>query len=250
MLELKTLVDYCADFLSIAEFQDYCPNGLQVEGAGRVERIVTGVTASQALIDAAAEEKADVVLVHHGFFWKGEDPCLVGPKGRRVRALHAAGMSLLAYHLPLDAHAELGNNRRLAELLGIQQPAPASVGDPLLWRGHLPGPESATRFRERIAAALDRVPVHVPAGDRPIMRLAWCTGGGQRYIEQAAALGVDAFLSGEISESTTHLARESGVAYFAVGHHASEREGVRALGEHLSERFGLWCRFIDIDNPA
>jgi dinuclear metal center YbgI/SA1388 family protein len=250
MLELKTLVDYCADFLSIADFQDYCPNGLQVEGVDRIERIVTGVTASQALIDAAAEENADALLVHHGFFWKGEDPCLVGNKGRRVKALHAAGLSLLAYHLPLDAHAELGNNRRLADLLGIEQPAPVSAREPLLWRGHLPAAESVEAFSDRVTKALARTPLHIPACDRPIRTLAWCTGGGQRYIEQAASLGVDAFLSGEISESTTHQARESGVDYFAIGHHASEREGIRALGDHLSQGFGLRHRFIDIDNPA
>ncbi|EIC19576.1 Nif3-like dinuclear metal center hexameric protein [Thiorhodovibrio frisius] len=250
MIELKTLVDYCADCLSIADFQDYCPNGLQVEGASRVARIVTGVTASQALIDAAAADGADALLVHHGFFWKGEDPCLVGIKGRRIKALHAAEMSLLAYHLPLDAHAELGNNRCLAGLLGIEQPAPASASEPLLWCGYLPSAQPAQRLCERIAEALGRSPLHIAASERPIHRLAWCTGGGQRYIEQAATLGVDAFLSGEISESTTHQAREFGVDYFAIGHHASERGGICALGEHLGKRFGLEHRFIDINNPA
>ncbi|WPL16168.1 metal-binding protein [Thiorhodovibrio winogradskyi] len=250
MVELQTLVDYCADILAIEQFQDYCPNGLQVEGRARVGRIVTGVTASQALIDAAAEDRADALFVHHGFFWKGEDPCVVGIKGRRIKALHAAGLSLLAYHLPLDAHVELGNNRGLAQLLSIEQPRPVSAAQPLLWRGHLAAAESPRQFAARIAQALGRLPLHIPASERPIRMLAWCTGGGQRYLEQAASLGVDAFLSGEISESTTHQARESGVDYFAIGHHASERAGIRALGEHLSQRFAIGHRFIDIDNPA
>lgn len=250
MTDLPTLVDYCADLLAVGEFEDYCPNGLQVEGRDQVRRIVSGVTASQALIAAAAEEGADALLVHHGFFWKGEDPRLVGIKGRRIRALHASGLSLLAYHLPLDAHPELGNNRRLADVLGIEAAQPAESAQPLLWRGRLAVAQSAPEFADRVARALGRMPLHIPAAERPIRSLAWCSGGGQRYIEQAAALGVDAFLSGEISESTTHQARESGVDYFAIGHHASEREGVRALGEHLGQRFGLTHRFVDIDNPA
>ncbi|MBK1647804.1 Nif3-like dinuclear metal center hexameric protein [Rhabdochromatium marinum] len=250
MIELTTLVDYCAEFLSIHDFQDYCPNGLQVEGKRQIESIVTGVTASQALIDAAARAGADALLVHHGFFWKGEDPCLVGLKGRRIRALHAAGLSLLAYHLPLDAHTGLGNNRSLAQRLGIQQAEPASSDTPLLWCGQLASAEPAAAFSERIAKALGRQPLHIPAAERPLRTLAWCSGGGQRYIEQAAALGVDAFISGEISESTTHQARETGLDYFAVGHHASERDGIRALGEHLAQHFGLTQRFIEIENPA
>lgn len=250
MLELQTLVDYCADLLSVQDIQDYCPNGLQVEGKGRVERIVTGVTASLALIEAAAAAGADALLVHHGFFWKGEDPCLVSIKGRRVKALHAAELSLLAYHLPLDAHPELGNNRQLAALLGIEEPQPASAQAPWLWRGHLLSAMPAQCLGEHITKALGREPLHVAASGRPIRTLAWCTGGGQRHIEQAAALGVDAFLSGEISEATTHQARELGVDYFAIGHHASEREGIRALGEHLRQGFGLAHCFIDIDNPA
>lgn len=249
-IELQTLVETCAELLRVGEFQDYCPNGLQVEGASQVRRLVTGVTASQALIDAAAATGAEALLVHHGVFWTGDDPCLVGPRGRRVRALHAAGMSLLAYHLPLDAHVQLGNNAQLAVRLGILDAQPVSAEQPLLWRGRLAEPRPAAQWAEQIARALGRIPTHVAAGDRPIQTLAWCSGGGQRYLEQAGALGVDAYLSGEISESTTHLAREWGVDYFALGHHASERDGVRALGIHLAERFGLEQQFIDIANPA
>lgn len=250
MVELGALAAYCGELLSLSDYQDYCPNGLQVEGRASVRRIVTGVTASQALIDAAAAAGADALLVHHGFFWKGEDPCISGMKGRRIKTLCRADMSLLAYHLPLDGHAELGNNRRLAERLGIENPRPARVDEPFVWRGEIAKPESAADLRERIAQALGRTPLHVPGAPRAIATLAWCTGGGQRYIEQAANLGVDAFLSGEISESTTHAARELGLDYFAIGHHASERDGIRALGQHLSERFDLAHRFIDIDNPA
>lgn len=249
-IELQTLVDTCAELLQVAEFQDYCPNGLQVEGPGEVRHIVTGVTASQALIDAAAATGAEVLLVHHGLFWKGDDPCLVGPRGRRVRALHAAGMSLLAYHLPLDAHPRLGNNVQLAVRLGILDAQPASAAQPLLWRGHLAEPMSPARLAERITQALGRAPTRVGAGERAIRTLAWCSGGGQGYIEQAASLGVDAYLSGEISEATTHLAREWGVEYFALGHHASERDGIRVLGAWLSECLGITHQFIEIDNPA
>jgi dinuclear metal center YbgI/SA1388 family protein len=249
MTELKALLAYCAELLAVADFADYCPNGLQVEGRSEVRRIVTGVTASQALIEAAVADGADALLVHHGFFWKGEDPRLIGIKGRRVRGLMSADLSLLAYHLPLDAHPQLGNNRQLAERLGIVEPRAVNAGG-LLWQGRLTTPLPAAALAERIASALGRPPLHIPAADRPIATLAWCTGGCQREITAAAALGVDAFLSGEISESTTHQARESGVDYFAIGHHASERDGIRALGEHLAERFCLAHRFVEIDNPA
>ncbi len=249
MVELEALDRYCADLLNITGFEDYCPNGLQIEGATRVSRIVTGVTASQALIDAAADDGADALLVHHGLFWRGEDVRLVGIKGRRVRRLMMADLSLLTYHLPLDAHAQLGNNRKLAERLGILEPRPTQVSA-LLWQGRLATPLSATDLSARIASALGRLPLHIAAAERPISTLAWCTGGCQREIVKAAELKVDAFLSGEVSESTTHQARETGVDYFAIGHHASERDGIRALGEHLSEKFDLAHRFIDIDNPA
>jgi dinuclear metal center YbgI/SA1388 family protein len=250
MIEIHALRDYCDALLDCAGFKDFCPNGLQVEGDRPVRSLVTGVTASQALVEAAIAAHADAIVVHHGYFWKGESPCLVGMKGRRIGSLVRAGMSLFAYHLPLDAHPELGNNRQLARVLGIADPRPADADEGLLWRGRLPQPVAAAEFSVAVAKALGRQPLLVSAHDRPIRELAWCTGAAQGWVEQASALGVDAFLSGEISEQTTHQARELGVHYFAAGHHATERYGARALGSHLAERFGLEHRFLDLDNPA
>jgi dinuclear metal center YbgI/SA1388 family protein len=245
------LARHCDALLDSGRFDDYCPNGLQVEGDRPVRRLITGVTASQALIDAAIPAGADAILVHHGYFWKHEDPRLVGMKGRRIRALMRAGVSLLAYHLPLDAHPDLGNNRRLAEVLGFTDPAPASP-DGLLWRTRLPQPRPAAELAALVAERLRRAPLHLTAGDpnRPVRELAWCTGGAQRYIAEARALGAELFLSGEVSEQTQHEARELGIDYLAAGHHATERYGVQALGEHLAGELGLEHRFIDVDNPA
>ncbi len=246
-LELEA---YCNELLSTAAFDDYCPNGLQVEGSRPVRRLVTGVTASLALIEAAIVVEADALLVHHGWFWKGESPCLTGLKGRRARALITAGASLLAYHLPLDAHPELGNNRQLAARLGIEAPEPTPAGHGLVWRGRLPEPLEGEILAVRVGAALGRVPLRISGRGAPLATIAWCTGAAQGFIAEAATLGVDAYLSGEISEQTTHLARELGLDYFAAGHHATERLGIQALGEHLAARFHLEHRFLDIDNPA
>ena len=249
---LDAVVSLADSLLNPSAFNDYCPNGLQLAGKSSVEKIVCGVTASQALIDRAIEAKADLLLVHHGYFWKGEDPCITGIKYRRIKALMEHGISLLAYHLPLDAHPELGNNVQLAKLLGIEvagglDPAdPYSVGN----IGYLPDAISAEDFCQSIAAALGRKPLLVKAGDHTVKSVAWCTGAAQGYIEQAAALGVDAYLSGEISEPTVHSARELGVHYIAAGHHATERYGVQALGQRLATELGIGCEFIDIDNPA
>lgn len=250
MIEPGALVAYCDEFLEAARFADYAPNGLQVEGERPVSRLVSGVTASAALIEAALDEKADAILVHHGWFWKNENPCLTGIKGRRARALLRAGVSLIAYHLPLDAHPEVGNNATLGVRLGFLDRQPTSLANGLVWTGRLPAPAAPEELAERVSRQLGRRVTLVGQDRDPIARIAWCTGGGQGYLEQAAVLGVDAFLSGELSEQTTHLARETGISYLAAGHHATEREGVQALGMHLATRFGLWHRFIDIDNPA
>lgn len=251
VISLSELTKYTDRLLRAGEIADYCPNGLQVEGRQEVRRIVSGVTASLALLEAAAAAEADLVLVHHGYFWKGEDPRLVGMKGRRVGFLLRHGISLLAYHLPLDAHPELGNNAQLAARLGITSVGSLDGGPvPLIWHGHFSEPLSAAQLRERLAGVLQRQPLHVPGGPEVIRTIAWCTGAGQRFVEQAAQAGVDAFLSGEISEPTAHVARECGLHYFAAGHHATERYGVQALGEHLAQHYGLEHRFIDIDNPA
>ncbi|WP_210396574.1 Nif3-like dinuclear metal center hexameric protein [Motiliproteus sediminis] len=249
---LKQLLNQIDEWLQPATISDYCPNGLQVEGRSEVRRLVTGVTACQALIDAAVEAGADAVLVHHGYFWKGENPCVTGLKKRRLQSLLAADISLLAYHLPLDLHADYGNNVQLAKRLGLSVEGPLdpvarqSVG---LW-GQLAQPETAAAFAARVARTLAREPQLIGDPDREIRRIGWCTGAAQGYIEQAVALGLDAYVSGEISEPTVHSAREHDIAYFAVGHHASERYGVQALGDALAERFGIEHRYIEIDNPV
>lgn len=252
MVERSTLVDYCNSLLQSDAFQDYCPNGLQVEGAGQVQRLVTGVTASQALVDAAVAAGAQMLLVHHGYFWKGEPSTVTGIKHRRLKALLGADINLLAYHLPLDVHGELGNNVQLAKLLGwevlggLEPDNPRSVG----LYGELPDAVEGSVLARQMAAVLQREPLHIAGNDRPIKRIAWCTGAAQGYIERAISLGADAYVTGEVSEPTVHAARENGIHFFAAGHHATERYGVKALGEHLAERFGLEHEFIDIDNPV
>lgn len=250
MITAAEIASHCDALLSTERFNDYCPNGLQIEGERPVRRLVTGVTACQRLIDAAMEAEADALLVHHGFFWKGEAPTLTGVKGQRVRALNRAGISLLAYHLPLDAHLELGNNRRLGKILQLQDAQPGAGADDLLWCGALASPMPAAAFAAQVGRSLGREPLHIAVIERPLRRLAWCTGAAQGAIERAAALGVDCYLSGEVSEQTVHLARELGLDYLAAGHHATERYGVQALGEHLAETFGIEHRYIEIDNPV
>ncbi len=246
MAELKEIVAFCDRELAVDTFDDYCPNGLQVEGRREVRHIVSGVTASQAMIDAAIADDADLVLVHHGYFWRGEAQPLVGMKGRRVKTLMAADLNLLAYHLPLDAHPEWGNNRQLGLHLGFDT---AASSDGLLWRVDLDEPLASDRLTRRVETALARAPTAV-GPSRLLRRIAWCTGAAQGMIEKAAAAGCDAFISGEISEQTLHQASELGIFYLAAGHHATERYGVQALGNVLGERFGLTHRFIDLDNPA
>ena len=247
MARLEDIATYCNQRLDIAAFDDYCPNGLQVEGRAEVANIVSGVTASQALVDAAADAGADLMLVHHGYFWRGEPAPLTGMKGRRVKALFDAGISLLAYHLPLDAHPELGNNRQLGLRLGFDT---GSQIEDLLWGVDLPQPMFGADLATRIEGALGRPPLVIGDTGRPVRRVAWCTGAAEGMITQAAAAGFEAFISGEISEPTVHQARELGLLYCSAGHHATERYGVQALGEELAGRFGLQHRFIDIDNPV
>jgi dinuclear metal center YbgI/SA1388 family protein len=225
---------------------------LQVEGKAEVQRIVSGVTASQALLDAAVEAQADLVLVHHGFFWKGESPCITGTRHRRIATLINNGISLLGYHLPLDAHPELGNNAQLGLRLGITVQGTFGAGrgpDLGVW-GQLDRPYSSAELAAHIGTVLDRSPLHLPGGPKEICRVGWCTGAAQSYIEAAADQGLDAFISGEVSEQTVHSARERGLHYFAAGHHATERDGARALGQHLAEKFALEHQFIDIPNPV
>ncbi|MPW54837.1 Nif3-like dinuclear metal center hexameric protein [Moraxella catarrhalis] len=252
-ISVQALVKFCDNYLNTHEFQDYCPNGLQVDAGRPIKRIITGVTACQALIDQAIQAKVQAILVHHGYFWKGEDQPLVGMKGVRVRKLMQNGISLIAYHLPLDAHPDIGNNRTLADMLDLtitgalypNQKHPignVATTNPIL----------ASEFSDKITKVLGRTPLHIAAtdGNRRLNKIALCTGGAQDMIEQAATMGCDAFISGEISERTTHMARELGVDYFAAGHHATERGGVIRLGEVINQQLGIDVAFIDIDNPA
>jgi len=248
-MKREELVSYLDELLEPGKYRDYCPNGLQVEGRDEVRRIVTGVTASQALLDAAVARGADTILVHHGYFWKGEDGRVTGMRRRRLGALIEHDINLLAYHLPLDAHPVLGNNAQLAARLGWLADGRFGEQD-IAWQGVLAEPADLAELAGKVAQTLGRTPLVIGDPQRTIRRIAWCSGGAQGYFEQAIALGVDAFLSGEISEQTVHLARESGVAYLAAGHHATERGGVMALAGHLAERFGLDCEFVDVDNPV
>ena len=248
-MKRNELVNYLDGLLEPGNFRDYCPNGLQVEGCDEVRHIVTGVTASQALLDAAVACGADTVLVHHGYFWKGEDGRVTGIRRQRLRTLIAHDINLLAYHLPLDAHPELGNNAQLARRMGWAVDGRFGEQD-IAWQGVLAEPANLDGLAARVAQVLGRTPLTIGDPEQRIRRIAWCSGGAQGYFEQAIALGVDAFLSGEISEQTVHLARESGVAYLAAGHHATERGGVEALAGHLAGRFGVRCEFVDVDNPV
>ena len=248
-MKRQQLVEYLDGLLQPTKFRDYCPNGLQVEGRADVVRVVAGVTASQALLDIAVAYGADAVLVHHGYFWKGEDGRVTGIRRQRLKTLLANDINLLAYHLPLDAHPELGNNAQLASRFGWQPDGRFGEQD-IAWLGTVDAPTTAGQLAAQIDAGLARNPLLIGDPGRPVCRLGWCSGGAQDYFEQAIALGVDAFVSGEISEQTVHLARESGVAYIACGHHASERYGVAALAAHLNRHCGLQCEFVDLDNPV
>ena len=251
MINLEELVAYLDDLLEVERFTDYCPNGLQVEGRPNVRKLVSGVTASRALLDAARERHADAILVHHGYFWRGEDACIVGIKRQRLQILLESNISLLAYHLPLDAHPVYGNNAQLGERLGFATQGQFGHDDPAIGLyGQLGEAMTASALSSHIEQALQRAPLHIAGGASVIHSIAWCTGAAQGYIEQALHLGVDAYISGEISEQTVHIAREAGIHYFAAGHHATERYGVQALGEHLADHFGLEHEFVDVPNPV
>ncbi len=249
MVERTELERYLSDALCVNQFKDYGPNGLQVEGRPQVQRLMGGVTASRALIEQAVAWRADALLVHHGLFWRGQDGRLTGWLRQRVGLLLGADLNLLAYHLPLDAHPEWGNNAALGARLGWV--ADQRLGEQqLVFAAALPQPLPADGLQQQLQAALQRPVALLPGDGRPLRRVAWCTGGAQGYFEAAIAAGVDAFVTGEMSEPQMHLARETGVAFYACGHHASERYGVQALGAHLAQRFALDWQFCDLDNPA
>lgn len=250
-ISLDVVVQDLYSLLRPDDFRDYCPNGLQIEGRPTINKLVTGVTASQAFIEAAILEKADAVLVHHGYFWKGEKAEITGIKKQRIKALLENEISLLAYHLPLDAHPKYGNNAQLGSLLDfktIDELYPkhkSKVG----MIGELVKPSSALELKKQLQAKLNREPFHVPGKAETINSIAWCTGSAQHSIERAHEAGVDAYLSGEVSEQTVHFAREAGIHFFAAGHHATERYGAQALGRYLADKYSIDHMFIDIDNP-
>ncbi|MEY4625968.1 MAG: hypothetical protein RL061_1493 [Pseudomonadota bacterium] len=247
---------YLAKLLQIDRVKDYCPNGLQVQGKAEIKKVVTGVTASLALIEAAIKEKADAIVVHHGWFWKSDDVRIVGQLHARLQLLMDHEISLFAYHLPLDLHPQLGNNAQLAKLMGWSQARPVSgigggVMDGLLWQGKPSGAQkNLGQLARSIASHLGRDPLVVGDLSRPIKNIAWCTGAAHGYINDAVSLKVDAYISGEISEPTFHIAQEMGVAYIAAGHHATERYGVQALGQEIAKKWGIAHQFIDIHNPV
>lgn len=251
MIERKQLMLHLTSLLQPFNFKDYCPNGLQIAGREHVSTVVTGVTASQALIDAALEIGADTILVHHGYFWKGEDERLLGIKRERIKTLLMHDINLIAYHLPLDAHPLYGNNYQLAQILDFKIDGPIN-DEPgqLVLKGRLPRPMTGAELTAWLTGRLERTPLHIGEDADIIETVAWCTGAAHSYLQQAIDAGVDAYITGEINEPTVHLARETGIHFFSAGHHATERYGVMALGEHLAEHFGLQVDFIDIDNPV
>ncbi len=252
MIDVETFAAYIQDLLAVQTISDYCPNGLQVEGRGSIQKLMVGVTASEALLKEAEHWGACAVLVHHGYFWKGEPAPLVGMKGRRVRRLIKNDINLFAYHLPLDIHPVHGNNACLAREFGLLNTEQLSAGGTagLLWLGDLPEQRPLRVFASEVGAALGRSPLVLGDSERSVQRVALCSGGAQDFIDQAREAGADVYISGEVSERTTHIARETEIAYLAAGHHATERGGVQSLGRHLAERFSLDYRFVDIDNPV
>jgi dinuclear metal center YbgI/SA1388 family protein len=245
-MKIDVLDDYLIQLLQPERFSDYCPNGLQVEGRREIKKIVTGVTASYDFLEAALQANADAVLVHHGYFWRGEALAVVGMKKRRLQFLLQHEINLFAFHLPLDAHAELGNNVMLAKQLDLKVTEWAEM----LALTELSQPQTLQTFSAHIEAKLKRKPLVIGDLKKPIKKIAICTGAAQGYIEHAVAAGVDVYISGEISEQTVHIARETGMSYISAGHHATERYGIQALGEHLASKFGIKHEFIDIDNPV
>lgn len=251
VVERRHLGAYLAQLLNTTQVRDYCPNGLQVEGREKIGKIVTGVTASLAMIEAAVEAQADALLVHHGYFWRNEDPCIVGQKHRRIRLLLDNELNLFAYHLPLDLHAELGNNAQLAMRLGLK--GQSRFGEQQLgWLGAAQHADMQTvgDLADVIEARLNRKPLLIGDRSQPLGLVGWCTGAAQNMLPDAVAAGASAYVSGEISEPTVHAAREAGVAYLSAGHHATERYGIQALGNHVAAQFGVVHQFIDIDNPV
>ena len=246
MVNLNELNNYCHDYLNVKAFEDYGPNGLQLEGVENINKIVSGVSANLALIERAIDEKADAIFVHHGIFWKNEGQMIIGAKRRKVSLLMSHNINLFGYHLPLDAHPEIGNNAQLGKRLGIQNMNP--VSDSLIWQGELN--TNLNDFSALIEERLGRIPQVFGKKSEKIQRIAWCTGAAQGYISDAIEMNVDLYLSGEVSEQTPAAAAENNMTFISAGHHATERYGVQALSKHLSEKFKLQHQYIEVENSV
>ena len=252
MVTSNILIDYLCSYLSCEEYQDYAPNGLQVEGRKEISKICSAVTASLDVINQAIAMKADALFVHHGYFWRGENPVITGIKRQRLSALLTNNLNLYAYHLPLDGHPTLGNNACLGNLLQIDNiKMHTALNNPrLLWTGDLSAAKSSVQFKHDLTQILAREPLLLSGHNKLINKVAWCSGGAQDLIEMAHSLGADAFISGEVSERTFYQAQELPINYFACGHHATERYGIQALCTHLADQFHLQHEYIEIDNPV
>lgn len=251
MVSRDVLAKYINNYLQVNKFKDYAPNGLQVEGGQHISSIVTAVSACQSVIEQAISLNADALLVHHGFFWKNESPILTGMKKNRIKSLLINDVNLFGYHLPLDAHASVGNNAQLANKLNIENPhAVEGIEQDLIWAGNLEKSLLAKEFASQLSLALNRQPLYFGNENKRIKHVAWCSGGAQDYIDIAKDLGVDAFISGEVSERTYYQAIEQDLIYFAAGHHATEKFGIQALGDLLALEFDLKHQFIDVNNPV
>ncbi|WP_440904903.1 Nif3-like dinuclear metal center hexameric protein [Catenovulum sp. SX2] len=251
-MQTKLLEQLLNQWLTPELIADYCPNGLQLDSDKTINKVVTGVSATQALIDRAIEQQADAVLVHHGYFWKSEPAQIVGMKFQRLKKLINNEISLFAYHLPLDVHPEFGNNVQLAKLFELEAINPVEGVKPkgILMQAETKSATALTDFANLVERKLARKPLVISGGDFLINKVAICTGGGQSFIEQALTAGVDLFITGEVSEQTVHVATEMGIHFIAAGHHATERYGIKALGEYLAANTDIQVEFVDIDNPA
>lgn len=251
MAALQEIIQWCNDTLKTHEFKDYAPNGLQIEGKSEVKKIVCAVTASQEAIDAAIAQQADLLLVHHGYFWKGEAYPITGMRGKRIKTLIQHDISLVAYHLPLDSHPTLGNNAAIADLLELEifEALDASERHPIGNIGYLKQALTPEDFKNLLTERLGFQTIHLPADKKTIQKVGFCTGAAQDFISKAAEQNCDAYISGEVSERTYYEAKELDVHYYACGHHATERYGVQRLGKAISEQFNLEYSYFELNNP-
>lgn len=251
MAKLSNIIQWCDETLKAAEFKDYAPNGLQIEGRSEVKKILAAVTASQSAIDAAIAEGADLLLVHHGYFWKGEPYPITGMRGQRIKRLIQHDISLVGYHLPLDSHPSLGNNAAIADLLALNnlEPLNPSERHPIGNIGYLDTPMRPSEFQAYVSERLGFNAVHLAAQKETIQKVGFCTGGAQDFIHQAAAQGCDAYISGEVSERTFYEAQELNVHYYACGHHATERYGVQRLAQAIAQQFDIETVYFELNNP-